>query len=312
MRLAVSRDGLAFLQVNEGRPVFRSSLGDGLVRDPSIIEGPDGRFHAVWTTGWWQRGQIGLAHSDDLLTWTEPQAVPVMQEFPSTLNCWAPEIHWDPEREQYLIIWSSTVRGMFERTAESSENGPDNKGLNHRMFAVATTDFVHYTPTRLFYDGGFNVIDGMISSAQHEGGWVMVMKDESLRPKPQKNLRLAFSSLFNGPYTDADAAFTPEGVWCEGPTLLCFGDEWRVYFDRYRENRWGMVSSPDLKTWTDRSAEIRVPQGARHGSPFVVESSRLPWLESFEVIEDWMGNLLVRRGFLTWPQISGRQLRLRG
>ena len=38
---------------------------DKLMRDPCIIEGPDGKFHMVWTVSWEEKG-IGYANSADL------------------------------------------------------------------------------------------------------------------------------------------------------------------------------------------------------------------------------------------------------
>ncbi|MBR7828807.1 hypothetical protein KDK95_21035 [Actinospica sp. MGRD01-02] len=44
LHLAVSRDGgYSFLSVNEGRPVLRGSVGTGVLRDPFLGLGPDGR-----------------------------------------------------------------------------------------------------------------------------------------------------------------------------------------------------------------------------------------------------------------------------
>ena len=47
---------------------------DRLMRDPSIVRGPDGVFHMVWTTGWHDQG-IGVAHSTDLIEWSEQKRV---------------------------------------------------------------------------------------------------------------------------------------------------------------------------------------------------------------------------------------------
>lgn len=46
------------------------AAGSRLRRDPSIARGPDGMFHLVWTTGWWDKG-IGIAHSTNLIDWPE-------------------------------------------------------------------------------------------------------------------------------------------------------------------------------------------------------------------------------------------------
>jgi hypothetical protein len=58
--------------------------------------------------------------------------------------------------------------------------------------------------------------------------------------------------------------------WAEGPTLLKVGDQWRLYFDRFRlrTNRFGLATSNDLVHWTDRTSELTVPPQAMHGTIF--------------------------------------------
>ncbi|MBK9492703.1 MAG: hypothetical protein IPO07_30960 [Haliscomenobacter sp.] len=53
-----------------------------LMRDPCIVQAPDGVFHMVWTSGWTERG-IGYASSRDLITWSEQQYLPVMDYEPT-------------------------------------------------------------------------------------------------------------------------------------------------------------------------------------------------------------------------------------
>lgn len=246
------------------RSVMRSSLGAGLVRDPSIVRGPDGVWHAVWTTGWWATG-FGLAHSDDLLTWRLRRGVPVMRSVPGTVNTWAPEIHWDPERSEYLVIWSSTVRGMFEETAESSEAGPDGLGLNHRIWSATTRDFVTWSEPRVFFDPGFNVIDAVIVRDNPRGRWVMVFKDETLKPEAKKNLRVAFADSMQGTYVAADRPIEEAGTWVEGPTVLEHDAGWTIYFDRYRDGGFGAVRTKDWETFERVEPPPVMPRGARHG-----------------------------------------------
>ena len=33
-----------------------------------------------------------------------------MAHVPSTLNVWAPEIHWDDETDELVVVYASTVR----------------------------------------------------------------------------------------------------------------------------------------------------------------------------------------------------------
>lgn len=48
LHLAYSQDGLNWLPLNEGRSFLIPQLGkDKLMRDPSIVVSPEGRFHMV-------------------------------------------------------------------------------------------------------------------------------------------------------------------------------------------------------------------------------------------------------------------------
>jgi len=40
--------------------------------------------------------------------------------------------------------------------------GNGEEGLNHRIYGTTTRDFWTFSPTRLFYEPGFNVIDATI------------------------------------------------------------------------------------------------------------------------------------------------------
>src|SRR5262245_33981799 len=67
LHLAYSHDGLKWKALNEDKPYLTPAVGgEKLMRDPCVIQGPDGVFHMVWTTGWRGR-EIGVAHSKDLI-----------------------------------------------------------------------------------------------------------------------------------------------------------------------------------------------------------------------------------------------------
>lgn len=146
LHLAYSKDGLTWKALNNDISFLKPKIGGRLMRDPCITQGPDGLFHMVWTTGWTDQG-IGVAHSRDLMEWSEQQFVPVMKHEPQSLNCWAPEITWDPDCQQYVIYWATTIKGHFGETAKAGDGN-----WNHRMYCTTTKDFQTYTPTRLFYE----------------------------------------------------------------------------------------------------------------------------------------------------------------
>jgi hypothetical protein len=61
--------------------------------------------------------------------------------------------------------------------------------------------------------------------------------------------------------------------WAEGPTSIKINNKWIVYFDKYREHKYGAITSTDLINWTDVSDKISVPSGIRHGSILTVNDS---------------------------------------
>jgi hypothetical protein len=263
LHFAASSDGLTWTPLKDRASFLQPAVGSRLMRDPCIVQGPDGTFHMVWTTGWWDAG-IGLAHSRDLISWSEQQWLPVMKHEPTALNAWAPEMFYDEGAQEYLIFWASTIPARFPQTEESGDTREDQKKLNHRIYFVTTKDFVTYSPTSLFYDGGFNVIDATIVRAGAE--FVMIVKDETKRPVAKKHLRVTRASRAKGPYAPASPPISAD--WVEGPTILKVDENWILYYDEYTRQRYGAMRSKDLREWTVISDQVRFPAGMRHGTAF--------------------------------------------
>ena len=97
------------------------------------------------------------------------------------------------------------------------------------------------------------------------------IKDDTLKP-PQKTIRLAYAERPEGPWTRPTTRITGD-YWAEGPTALHIGNRWLVYFDRYREHRYGALASTDLKTWGDVTGQLAMPDGIRHGTAFRVPAA---------------------------------------
>lgn len=257
LHLAYSRDGLNWKALKSDSSFLKPTVSkDKLMRDPCVIRGADGKFHMVWTVSWNDKG-IGYASSSDMINWSEQQFLPVMQNEEGARNCWAPEITYDPKTKIYLIYWATTITGKFNETLVASESK-----YNHRLYATSTRDFKTYTPTKLFYEPGFNVIDASIVPDGKR--WVMFLKDETREPA-QKNIRVAFAGKLAGPFGKPSAPITGK-YWAEGPTSLKLNGKWVVYFDKYTEHKYGAVQSADLTTWEDISDKISLPNGLRHGT----------------------------------------------
>lgn len=264
-----AKDGLCFLYSEDGYrwsdlgcSFLKPETGGKVMRDPSLVQAPDGTFHLVWTSAW--RGDLGFgyASSKDLIHWSPQRFIPVMEHEPATVNVWAPEIFYDDEKEQFIIIWASTIPHRFPKGIEDEEN-------NHRMYYTVTKDFKTFSKAALFLDPGFSVIDAVIVK-QSQHNYVLVLKDNT---RPNRNLKVAFSDNPLGPYKNVSEAFTDS--FTEGPTVTRVNDEWLIYFDAYREKKYGAVSTRDFKTFTAASDRVQLPEGHKHGTIFRVEKKIL-------------------------------------
>ena len=135
-----------------------------------------------------------------------------------------------------------------------------------RHYMLTSKDFKTFSKTELLYDKGFNVIDATIVPDGNR--FVMFLKDETRIP-PQKNIKVAFSNKINTGYSNPSAPITGN-YWAEGPTTLRTGSDWIVYFDKYRDHKYGAIRSADLRNWIDISDKISLPKGIRHGSIFMI------------------------------------------
>ena len=247
---ALSTDGLHWSPVNEGKPVIPPQGPNELIRDIFITRGPDHLFHAVWTWGWREK-VIGYAQSPDLVHWSDQRQIPLMAALPDTIHTWAPEIYWDREKSEWLIIWSSVGKGE----------------TRNRIYSSRTRDFVTFSKPAVFFDPGYDVIDATMLNANHR--WYLIFKDQTKTPLTYK-LRLAAGPSLEGPWTGITDTFTES--WSEGPSALKIGREYFIYYDHYRPapghetKRYEAVRSSDLKNWTPINDEISFPEHCKHGS----------------------------------------------
>jgi hypothetical protein len=252
LRFLYSEDGVHWDSI--AGTWLKPELGQKILRDPSILRDKEGTFHLVWTIAWRGDTGFGYASSKDLIHWSNQQRIPAMDSIASTVNVWAPELFYDDENDQYLIIYAScVVDAHFELGVEDELN-------NHRLYCVKTKDFQTFSKPELFYDPGFSVIDAILIK-RAPGDYVMVLKDNT---RPNRNLKVAFASSAEGPYSPASEAFTENFV--EGPTATKVGDDYYIYFDVYEKKIFGAMKTQDFVHFTDMTDSIRVPEGHKHGT----------------------------------------------
>lgn len=273
LHYAFSENGFTWQSMFRDSIILRPTVSrDKLFRDPCIARGSDGRYHMVWTVSWNDRG-IGYASSVDLIHWSEQLFLPVMMHEDSARNTWAPEITYDPAQKEYMIYWATTIRGKYPQKDTAAESG-----YNHRMYYVTTKDFKKFSKTKLLYEPGFSVIDASIIREGKQ--WIMFLKNETRHPV-EKNIRVATSKKLKGPYSQPGAPITGN-YWAEGPTAIKIGGQWVVYFDKYRDRKYGAVASPDLISWTDISEKITFPAGVRHGTVLKISAKEF---ETMKIIK---------------------------
>ena len=263
LRLAYSYDGYHWNDLDT--VLLKPAVDSNVMRDPSIVQGPDGTYHLVFTSAWRGTKTFGYSSSKDLIHWTEQKTIHVMDHEPSTVNVWAPELFYDDEAKQFIIIWASTIPTRFPKGQEEENN-------NHRMYYTTTKDFKTFSETKLFLDPGFSVIDCVIVK-RGSGDYVLVLKDNT---RPNRNIKVAFASSPLGPYSVPSEAFSPN--FTEGPTVARVGKDWLVYYDQYREKIIGAMKTQDFKTFTDITKEVSLPKDHKHGSIFEIKKKELKQL----------------------------------
>jgi hypothetical protein len=144
LHLAVSTDGLAWTPLNQNRPVATPTAGSRGLRDPFILRKQDGTFAVLATdlngTNWsYQSQYLHVWDSADLRTFRNYRLLKVHS---LATHAWAPEAVWDAARGQYAVVYSAVV------------NGHNVLMVNH------TTDFVTASAPQVFFDPGYDAIDG--------------------------------------------------------------------------------------------------------------------------------------------------------
>lgn len=304
LHLAYSTDGLRWIPLANNESILTPTVGDDkLLRDPSICQGADGTFHMVWTTSWNDK-IIGHASSRDLVHWSEQQAIPVMTHEPECRNCWAPELYFDKTTRTFWIYWATTIPGRHS----GPDVNPDGE-YNHRIYCTTTKDFKTFTPTRLFFDPGFNCIDAAIIKDEQNRDLIMFVKNETREPA-EKNIRVTRAKKMSKGFNPEVSKSIHGDFWAEGPTAF-WHDDGRlfVYYDKYMENKFGASVSYDHgETFIEVPDQlISMPsEDMRHGTIFkITDEEFVTMLKAFDQVADrgcgFVKSRIVENGGPSYP-----------
>ncbi|GAA3803811.1 family 43 glycosylhydrolase [Streptomyces phyllanthi] len=271
--LSKGNDPLKWRELNDGKPVLTSTLGEKGLRDPFIIRSPEGdKFYQIATdlriygNGDWDRSQrtgsksIMVWESTDLVNWTNQRLVKVSPD--SAGNTWAPEAYYDEKLGEYVVFWASK---LYDNEAHSGDT-------YNRMMYATTRDFHTFSEPKVWIDRGYSVIDSTV--IQHDGTYYRLSKDERNNTSSTPNSKFIFEeksdSLLSTSWT-AVAEGIGKGAMnaAEGPLVFKSNTEekWYSFLDEFGGRGYIPFETTDLAsgTWTP-STSYDLPAKPRHGT----------------------------------------------
>ncbi|MFD9328312.1 family 43 glycosylhydrolase [Streptomyces sp. NPDC060065] len=279
IRYALSRgnDPLHWRELNAGKPVLTSELGEKGLRDPFVIRSPEGdKFYLIATdlkmyrnsSGSWDYVQrhgsksIMIWESTDLVHWTDQRLVKVSPD--TAGNTWAPEAYWDESLGEYVVFWASKLY---------AEDDPDHTGSTYNKMLYATTkDFRTFSEPKVWDDPGYSVIDSTV--IKDKGSYYRYTKDER-DPTSSSPCSKFITGEKSTSLTDTSYDFVADCIGSgsidrgEGPTVFKSNteDKWYLFIDEYGGRGYVPFETTDLDSgdWT-MSTDYQLPASPRHGT----------------------------------------------
>lgn len=244
---SVSRDGLHWHDLNDGKPVLYSKLGMKGVRDPFPVRDPkSGKIFLIATDlrieageGWEKAQEAGsrdlmVWETEDLIHWSQERACTV--GIPGAGCVWAPEAIYDRQKEAFLVFFASKVKN------------PQDAESKQRIYAAYTKDFTEFGETFLYLERPNHVIDSTI--LESEGKYYRISKDETekrLIMETADNLLGEFRQIASPVFANLYGVEGPEGY------LLPDGKTWCVIADQFAAGKGYLpMLTEDLSTGTFR------------------------------------------------------------
>jgi len=310
--LLVSYDGYKWQVVDDYKSVCLQT--EGLMRDPSICIGGDGKYHMTHTTEWFDH-RIALTHSDDPVNWTPTEFLYVWDDYrvvgteesdgyswagtnlsepvkrdSLVKNSWSPTIFYDNRTKEYVICWATTIE--HPDVFPESWNPEIWENMNHRIYYIVTRDFKSYSPRKLFYAPKYHQeIDAFVAKVDDEN-YVMGIKEEGLQQLHVVKSRKKLDTWVNMPTdfwediseTEPFAGPNAPGVMkkAEGNAIFKVGEDWLVYCDYWKNKSNGAFLTRDFETFTNITDQIQLPGWIRNGKIFAVPVSEVDRLLQYK------------------------------
>lgn len=271
--LSKGNDPLKWRELNDGKPVLTSTLGDKGLRDPFIIRSPEGdKFYQIATdlriygNGDWDASQrtgsksIMVWESTDLVHWTDQRLVKVSPD--SAGNTWAPEAFYDAKLGSYVVFWASKLYATADHSGDTY----------NRMMYATTRDFRTFSEPKVWIDRGYSVIDSTM--IKNSDTYYRFSKDERNNSSSTPNSKFIFQEKSDS-ILDPSYGFVAEGIGkgamsaAEGPLIFKSNSEekWYLFADEFGGRGYIPFESTDLASgvWTP-STNYDLPAEPRHGT----------------------------------------------
>ncbi|SPF02111.1 glycoside hydrolase family 43 protein [Streptomyces sp. MA5143a] len=242
LHLAVSTDALQWMPLNQNNPVVTPTAGDGGLRDPFILPKQDGTFVVMATnlkgTDWTRKTPyIHVWDSADLRSFDNYR---LLKLHDMATHTWAPEAFWDPSRGQYALTYSAV-----------------NSSGHNVIMVNYTTDFQTVTAPQVFFDPGYDIIDGTLAKDVNGVNYLYYKGRNSL-------VGARSTSLAPGSFTQFTSGLAPQGG-IEGPILAEAAGTWYLWGDA--NALFYAYQTNDLSTGTWTATDRRVytqPLNSKH------------------------------------------------
>ena len=228
---SLSRDGMYWKDLNNGKPVLTWNKGEQGVRDPFLVRDERaGKYYLIATDlcihqgkGWQVAQYAGsrdliVWESEDLVNWSEPRNCTVGVEGAGCV--WAPEAIFDRETNQFFVFWASMTQ--LEGDSEPKQ----------RIYASYTHDFKNFSQPFVYMERENHLID---TTMAYENGWYYrVTKDETT-----KRLILEKGQSIRGEFEQIESEVLRQLEGVEGPEMYLLPDEktWCLIADRFATHK---------------------------------------------------------------------------
>lgn len=225
---SISEDGLHWNDLNNGKPVLVSKVGEKGVRDPFIIKAKnENRYYIIatdlrmasgkgWDVAQYEGSRsIVIWETTDLINWSSERLVEV--GIPKAGCVWAPEAIYNERTDSYLVFWASMVK------EEEDENA------KQRIYCSMTKDFYSFSEPLKYIEAQNHIIDTTI--VRDGEYYYRISKDETT-----KNIKMdRCRDLLQGPFEPVVCEALEKITGVEGPAAFKFNDSdrWCLMVDQF-------------------------------------------------------------------------------